>query len=258
MSPYAARAAELLREARRVVVFTGSGMSQESGVPTFRDAQSGLWARFDPAELATPDAFCRNPARVFAWYLWRWRTTRMAQPHAGYRALVEMEDRFERLTVVTQNVDGLHWRAGSDRVIELHGSLETFRCFDGGHPYEAMRLQELSLRGGEEIEPPRCERCGSPIRPGVVWFGEPLPWDRLEAARAEVDTCDALLAVGTSALVYPAADLAWAAVNRGIPVIEINPQATPLSTQAALAWPSVASTALRELAAQLGASLSAR
>lgn len=258
MSPYAARAAELLREARRVVVFTGSGMSQESGVPTFRDAQSGLWARFDPAELATPDAFCRNPARVFAWYLWRWRATRMAQPHAGYRALVEMEDRFERLTVVTQNVDGLHWRAGSDRVIELHGSLETFRCFDGGHPYEAMRLQELSLRGGEEIEPPRCERCGSPIRPGVVWFGEPLPWDRLEAARAEVDTCDALLAVGTSALVYPAADLAWAAVNRGIPVIEINPQATPLSTQAALAWPSVASTALRELAAQLGASLSRR
>ena len=253
MSPYAARAVELLREARRVVVFTGSGMSQESGVPTFLDEQSGLWARFDPAEMATAEAFCRNPSRVFAWYLWRWRTTRMAQPHAGYRALVELEDRFERLTVVTQNVDGLHWRAGSDRVIELHGSLESFRCFDGGHPYDAARLAELSVRGGEEIEPPRCERCGSPIRPDVVWFGEPLPWDQLEAARGEIDTCDALLAVGTSALVYPAADLAWAAVNRGIPVIEINPEPTPLSAHAALAWPSVASAALRELAAGLSA-----
>jgi NAD-dependent deacetylase len=258
MSPHAARAVELLREARRIVVFTGSGMSQESGVPTFRDAESGLWAHFDPAELATPDAFRRNPARVFAWYLWRWRASRMAQPHAGYRALVEMEDRFERLTVVTQNVDGLHWRAGSDRVIELHGSLETFRCFDAGHPYDAARLEELSARGAEEIEPPRCERCGSPIRPGVVWFGEPLPWDQLEAARAEVEACDALLAVGTSGLVYPAADLAWAAVGRGIPVIEVNPQATPLSGHAALAWPSGASAALRELAAGLAAGRSPR
>jgi NAD-dependent deacetylase len=258
MSPHVARAVELLHEARQIVVFTGSGMSQESGVPTFRDAQSGLWARFDPAELATPEAFLRHPARVFAWYLWRWRASRMAQPHVGYRALVEMEDAFERLTVVTQNVDGLHWRAGSDRVIELHGSLETFRCFDAGHPYDAARLEELSARGGEEIEPPRCERCGSPIRPGVVWFGEPLPWEQLEVARAEVEACDALLAVGTSGLVYPAADLAWAAVSRGIPVIEINPRATPLSVHAALAWPSSAGPALRDLAAALGAGRSGR
>lgn len=255
MSPDAARAVELLHQARQVVVFTGSGMSQESGVPTFRDAQTGLWSRFDPAELATPDAFRRRPARVFAWYFWRWRAARAAQPHVGYRALVELEDRFERLTVVTQNVDGLHRRAGSARVIELHGSLEAFRCFDGGHPYDVRRLEELGDPGAEEMEPPRCDRCGSPIRPGVVWFGEPLPWDRLEAARAEIESCDALVAIGTSALVYPAADLAWAGVSRGIRVIEINPQPTPLSAHAGLAWPAGAGAALRELAAGLSSGL---
>lgn len=253
MSPDATRAAELLHDARRVVVFTGSGMSQESGVPTFRDEQTGLWARFDPAELATPDAFRRHPSRVFAWYLWRWRAVRAAVPHAGYRALVELEERFDRLTIVTQNVDGLHARAGSAAVIELHGSLVAFRCFDAGHPYDARRLEELRHAGAEEIEPPCCDRCGSPIRPGVVWFGEPLPWEQLEAARAEVEACDALLVVGTSALVYPAADLAWVGVTRGIPVVEINPQPTPLSPQVALAWRAGAGVALPQLAAALQA-----
>ncbi len=248
-------AVELLRDASSVVVFTGSGMSQESGVPTFREAQSGLWARFDPSELATPEAFRRQPARVFGWYLQRWRGARAAQPHAGYRALVELEDRFERLTVVTQNVDGLHRRAGSNRVIELHGSLEAFRCFDGGHPYDVRRLEELGPPRGEETEPPRCERCGSPIRPGVVWFGEALPWEQLEAARSELESCDALVVIGTSAVVYPAADLAWAGVTRGIPLIEINPQPTPLSAHARLAWPAAAGQALPELAAALGAGL---
>lgn len=249
------RAVELLRQARHVVVFTGSGMSQESGVPTFRDAQNGWWARFDPNELATPEAFRRQPARVFGWYFQRWWSARAAQPHAGYRALVELEDRFERLTVVTQNVDGLHGRAGSRRVIELHGSLEAFRCFDGGHRYDIRRLEELGPPRGEEMEPPRCDRCGSPIRPGVVWFGEALPWDQLALARAEIEGCDALMVIGTSALVYPAADLAWVGVGRGITVIEINPQPTPLSPHATLAWPAGAGVALPELAAGLGAGL---
>lgn len=253
MCPEASQAAELLRDARRLVVFTGSGMSQESGVPTFRDEETGLWARFDPQDLATPEAFCRYPARVFAWYLWRWQAIRGALPHAGYRALVDLEARFERLTVVTQNVDGLHARAGSASVIELHGSLVAFRCFDAGHPYDARRLEDLGVPLAEEIEPPRCERCGSRIRPGVVWFGEPLPWEALEAARAEMAECDALLVVGTSALVYPAADLAWAGVNRGVPVIEVNPQPTPLSAHSSLVWRAGAAVALPQLAAALPA-----
>jgi len=256
MSPNAARSAELLHDARHLVVFTGSGMSQESGVPTFRDEATGLWARFDPEELAAPDAFRRHPARVFAWYLWRWRAIRDAVPHAGYRALVELETRFDRMTVVTQNVDGLHARAGSGSVIELHGSLAAFRCFDAGHPYDARHLDGLVRAGAEEIEPPRCDRCGSPIRPAVVWFGEPLPWEQLEAARAEVEACDALLVVGTAALVYPAADLAWVGVTRGIPVIEINLRPTPLSSHVALAWRAGAGAALSELASALRADLS--
>jgi NAD-dependent deacetylase len=192
---------------------------------------------------------------VFAWYLWRWRAIRDAVPHAGYQALVALEQRCDRMTVVTQNVDGLHARAGTRAVIELHGSLTAFRCVDGGHPYDQRHLEALPGAGAEEIEPPRCARCGSPIRPGVVWFGEPLPWERLEAARTEVETCDALLVVGTAALVYPAADLAWAGVARGIPVIEINPQPTPLSSQVALAWRAGAGVALPRLASALRAAL---
>lgn len=257
MSPEAGQAAELLQGARQVVVFTGSGMAQESGVPTFRDEETGLWSRFDPAELATPEAFRRHPGRVFAWYLWRWRAARAAVPHAGYRSLVELEDRFDRLTVVTQNVDGLHARAGSSRVIELHGSLLAFRCFDAGHPYDLRRLESLERVGAEDIEVPRCDRCGSPIRPGVVWFGEPLPWGQLEAARTEVEACHAMLVVGTAALVYPAADLAWRGVARGIPVIEINPEATPLSPHVALAWRAGAGVALPALASALAATLPA-
>jgi NAD-dependent deacetylase len=243
----AARAAELLSEARRLLVFTGSGMSQESGVPTFRDAQAGLWAQYDPGELATPEAFCRHPRRVFGWYVARWRRAEAAQPHAGYAALVELEEYFDRVAVVTQNVDGLHRRAGSSRVIELHGSLAAFRCFERGHPYDAGRVRELARAGEEEIEPPRCERCGSRIRPGVVWFGEPLPFEEVEAAGAEAEACDALLVIGTSALVYPAADVAWVGVSRGVPVIEINPEPTPLSAHAALAWRAPAGTALPDL-----------
>jgi NAD-dependent deacetylase len=254
----AARAAELLSGVRRLLVFTGSGMSQESGVPTFRDVRGGLWTEYDPAELATPEAFRRHPARVFGWYLARWRRAAAAQPHAGYAALVELEDYFEHLAVVTQNVDGLHRRAGSSRVIELHGSLATFRCFEQGHPFEASRLHELARGGEGEVEPPRCDRCGSRIRPGVVWFGEPLPFEEVQAAEAEAASCEALLVVGTSALVYPAADVAWIGVNRGIPVIEVNPEPTPLSAHAALSWRAAAGVALPHLARAVRAAAASR
>src|SRR5438445_452918 len=173
-------AARALRAAPRVVVATGAGISQDSGIPTFRDAGVGLWARYDPEELATEAAFRRHPARVFGWYAWRRRLVRAALPHAGYHALVALEGLVPELAIVTQNVDGLHTRAGSRRVLELHGSLERFSCLDARHPFPADRAPEPAA--DTECEPPRCERCGSPVRPDVVWFGEMLP----ERVTAEV------------------------------------------------------------------------
>lgn len=206
-------------------------MSQESGVPTFRDELSGLWANFDPAELATESAFRKNPARVFGWYVARLRKVRAAEPHHGYLSLVALEDRFDQLTVITQNVDGLHSRAGSSSVLEIHGSLERFRCLDAAHPYEydpPPRGEESS----EDIEPPVCTVCGSLIRPGVVWFGEILPERVVQQAWDAASKADAMMVIGTSAEVYPAADLPRVAAESGAAVIELNPMSTPLSRTA--------------------------
>jgi NAD-dependent deacetylase len=246
------RAAELLSQARRVVALTGAGMSQESGVPTFRDALTGWWARYDPMELATPEAYRRDPARVFGWYVYRWRMARRVGPHAGHRALASLEGAFDSLVVVTQNVDGLHRRAGSADIVELHGSLEAFRCAEQGHAFEAHRLEALNLPEEGDVDPPACEICGRPVRPGVVWFGEPLPPQAVERAWALAGECDAMLVVGTSAVVYPAADLPQVALARGARVIEINPQQTPLTPRADLWWPASAGIALPALAEALG------
>lgn len=248
---HADRAADLLTGARRLVVFTGAGMSQESGVPTFRDAQTGLWASFDPNELATPQAFRRNPARVFGWYVWRARQVRSIQPHAGYVALVRLGAAFESFVVVTQNVDGLHQRAGSSGVIELHGRLDAFRCFDRGHPFDSAQLAALESPREGDVEPPPCPTCRSPIRPGVVWFGELLPAEAVARAHQAVAGCDALLVIGTSGLVYPAADLPWLALERGAKLIEVNPTPTPFSSRAHLSWRSTAASALPALAQAL-------
>jgi NAD-dependent deacetylase len=248
------RAAELLAGAGAVVALTGAGMSHESGVPTFRDAQTGLWARYDPTELATEDAFRRNPALVFGWYLMRLRLVRAASPHAGHHALVSMEEWCKRFAVVTQNVDGLHRRAGSRDVVELHGSLESFRCFDRGHPFDTMRLEGVEAPATGAVDPPACEECGSPIRPGVVWFGETLPPGALERAWELVERCDALLVIGTSSVVYPAAALPELAARRGAMVIEINPQQTPLTPRADLWWPQSARSALPALMGRLTSS----
>ena len=253
MSDPLEQAATLLSDAARVVTLTGAGMSQESGVPTFRDALTGLWARYDPQELATEAGFRSDPARVFGWYLTRLYLTRQVEPHAGHRALVELAGVFDEFVVLTQNVDGLHRRAGSGDVIELHGSLDAFRCFDRGHPFDARRLEQQWMRSlGGAVEPPPCPECGSPIRPGVVWFGEVLPVAVVERAREVVEWCDVLLVVGTSALVYPAADLPRGALARGAAVIEINPDRTPLSSSVELCWPARAGTALPALAERLG------
>lgn len=242
-----------IRGAHGVVVITGAGMSQESGVPTFRDARTGLWSQYDPSEFATEAAFRRHPSRVFGWYLWRWRVACQAMPHGGYGALVRLEHVFDDFLVVTQNVDGLHQRAGSRAVTELHGSLGAFRCLDEGHPFDAQLLVGIDVPEDGEVDPPACPACGSPIRPGVVWFGEVLPRAALKRATLAIEACDVVCVVGTSGLVYPAASLAWAAIERGRIVIEINPNPTPLTAHASVAWPANAGAALPLLADALGA-----
>lgn len=245
------RAVELIARCGRGVALTGAGMSQESGVPTFRDALTGWWARYDPMQLATPEAYRTDPARVFGWYVYRWRMARQVEPHAGHLALADVARSFDHFAVVTQNVDGLHRRAGSEDIIELHGSLEAFRCVGGRHPFDPERFRDLDLPEEGDVEPPACDTCGSPIRPGVVWFGEQLPSDAIGRAHELVTTCDALLVIGTSSVVYPAAGLPDLALTAGATVIEINPDRTPLSPRATLHWPATAGEALPQLAAAL-------
>jgi NAD-dependent deacetylase len=218
---YDPRLVRALRAARRVGVLTGAGISAESGIPTFRDAQTGLWSRFRPEELATADAFRRNPQLVWDWYAWRRGLVGGAEPNAGHRALVRLAGRVPALTLVTQNVDGLHQRAGSADVIELHGNIHRSKCFD--EDIVIAEVPESSER------PPRCPRCGGPLRPDVVWFGESLPPRALERAEAVARKCDLFLSVGTSAAVFPAAQLPLTALQAGAAVVEINKDPTPLT-----------------------------
>jgi NAD-dependent deacetylase len=202
-----------LRQARHVAVLTGAGISAESGIPTFRDALTGLWANYDPEELATPEAFARHPQVVWDWYASRRSAIRAAEPNAGHRALVRLAARAARCTLVTQNIDGLHQKAGSTGVIELHGNILRSRCSREGVVVEEPASPE---------RPPPCPRCGALLRPDVVWFGEILPFDALSAAEDAARDCDVLLSVGTSNLVYPAAGLPWIAAARGATVIVVN------------------------------------
>jgi NAD-dependent deacetylase len=220
-------AKRLLAAARRIAVLTGAGISAESGIPTFRDAQTGLWARHDPMQLATEEGFRADPALVWRWYAWRRGLVAKAQPNAGHRALAAAEMRFERLRVITQNVDGLHARAGSASLIELHGSIQRTVCLE--HCGYREESPERVPRG----EPPRCPRCGSWLRPGVVWFGEMLDPATLEESADEVAACDLMLVVGTSGLVYPAAGLPATARHAGAAVVTVNPEPTELDGLAA-------------------------
>jgi NAD-dependent deacetylase len=215
---------EKLRTARHVAVLTGAGISAESGVPTFRDAQTGLWSKYKPEDLATPEAFQRNPRLVWEWYAWRRQHLANVAPNPGHLALAEIESRAPRFTLITQNVDGLHQRAGSRRVIELHGNITRTKCFE-----ENAVVQQWS----ETAEaPPRCPRCGGRLRPDVVWFGESLPPQAFEEAHRASQTCDLFFSIGTSSLVYPAASLPYEALQRGVVVIEINPDTTPFTREA--------------------------
>lgn len=228
MTPEALQsAARHLRNAQVVLVSTGAGMSQESGIPTFRDAQDGLWARFNPEELATEDAFRSAPARVWSWYADRRARMAACSPHAGHRALVELEAMVPELVVVTQNIDGLHQVAGSRDVVELHGRIDRFRCIDCRRAPESV--PPVVESPGLEHEPPPCEACGSALRPDVVWFGEMLPRTAVERAWALARSCDALLVIGTSGVVWPAAELPHLARREGTPVIEISPEPTAVT-----------------------------
>jgi NAD-dependent deacetylase len=225
-NPALAAAAAALARAQHVCVLTGAGISAESGIPTFRDAMTGLWSRFRPEDLATPDAFERDPEFVWRWYEERRRRVAAASPNAGHLALAAIEARLPSLTLVTQNVDGLHQRAGSRNVHEYHGSLMRDRCTVEGTVATRVDAPSSAL--------PRCSRCGGLLRPDVVWFGEAIPEAPMRVAARAASSCDLFLSVGTSARVHPAAGLAEIARDAGATVVEVNPDRTELSDTADL------------------------
>lgn len=215
---------QLLRTSTRVVTLTGAGVSQESGLRTFRDAQTGLWAQYKPTELASPEAFARDPKLVWDWYAWRREAVKAVRPNAGHYALVQMEKHIPEFTLITQNVDNLHRMAGSQNVLELHGNIQRVRCAD------CYTFTEVWDDDTEVV--PRCKVCGGLLRPDVVWFGEALPRDQLEAAVNAARACEVFFSIGTSGVVQPAASLAYAAHNRGAVVVEVNAEPTPLTPKA--------------------------
>jgi NAD-dependent deacetylase len=213
-----------LREAERIVAFTGAGISAESGVPTFR-GPDGIWARFKPEELASMEAFMKNPDLVWEWYAHRRGIISGVEPNAGHRALARMEDLVPGFSVVTQNIDNLHRRSGSRRVIELHGNIERNYCMSCGTPW-----RDTEPPSG--VGAPSCGRCGGRVRPDVVWFGEMLPEEEWEDALRATEGAELFLSIGTSALVYPAAGLPLLAKRSGAFLVEVNPERTPLTPEA--------------------------
>jgi NAD-dependent deacetylase len=234
----------LLRASRHTVILTGSGVSAESGIPTFRDAQAGLWARFRPEDLATPEAFERDPDLVWQWYQCRRELIATARPNAAHIAIAAMERLLSHLTLITQNVDGLHQQAGSSGVIEFHGNIHRNRCSAESIPVE------IDCRG--TTRPPRCPNCGARVRPDVVWFGEPIPPQALLLANHAAADCDLFFSVGTSSLVEPAAGLSAIARSAGATVVEINTAATARSADADHTLRGPAAQILPALVAALG------
>ncbi len=217
-----------LAKATSVAALTGAGVSQESGLHTFRDAQSGLWAQYRPEDLATPRAFARTPKLVWDWYAHRRQSARGAKPNAGHYALAEMERKIPGFTLITQNVDGLHHAAGSKRILELHGNILNVRCSECG-----TFADDWSEDSGVV---PRCKKCNGLLRPDVVWFEESLPREQLDAAVLATRACQVFFSIGTSGVVQPAAALAHAAKSEGAVVVEINAEPTPLTSRADFAF----------------------
>jgi NAD-dependent deacetylase len=206
-----------VRSARQIAVLTGAGVSAESGVPTFRDAQTGLWAQFDPQQLATEEAFRAHPARVWDWYAMRREMIAKVQPNAAHRALAAFGQRhLGRLTLITQSVDGLHQQAGSTGVLALHGNIFDNKWLDA--PRDCCQVEDAV-----DGHPPHCARCGNQLRPDVVWFGEALPVQAMAAAERAAAACDLMLVIGTSGLVWPAAGLAHRARQGKVVILNTEP-----------------------------------
>ena len=223
---------DALRQSRHAVVFTGAGVSAESGIPTFRDEQSGLWANFVAEDLATPSGFRSNPPLVWGWYEWRRKHVASCQPNAAHHSIVALAKHLPSLIVITQNIDDLHERAGSHDVIHVHGSLFAPRCFDCDQPWPLPPDDHESAPKEGNIPPPICPHCNGIVRPGVVWFHELLPSGIWGQAKEAIRHCDLLISIGTSAVVYPAAVLPFEAAERGATVIHVNPEVTDLDAVA--------------------------
>jgi NAD-dependent deacetylase len=234
-----------LRAGRPLAVLTGAGVSAESGLPTFR-GPGGIWEGERAEELATPSAFARDPVKVWRFYEWRREKVRAASPNEAHRALARLEAALPRMTLVTQNVDGLHEAAGSRHLVELHGSILRDRCSRCGHVSPAPDRPH-------EVLPPRCGRCGAPLRPDVVWFGESLPPEAWHAAETAAGESAVFLVVGTSSVVAPASSLGLHAARSGAHLFEINPEATPIAPLAEGVFRTSASEVLSALALALGA-----
>lgn len=223
------QSAGILGRARRVVTLTGAGVSAESGVSTFRDPQSGFWSKYDPERLASVSGFREDPGLVWRWYMERlYESTVAAKPNPGHSALAQLEQLVTKFTLITQNVDNLHEQAGSKNVVHLHGNINSFFCIlcDRDHVLqEADRTSEM---------PPTCIHCGGLVRPGVVWFGEQLPSHAVNTAWDVAQRCDAMLVIGTSGIVYPAAHLPHLARENGAVVVDVNTELTEISRMADL------------------------
>lgn len=215
---------EELKNSKKIVFFTGAGISAESGIPTFR-GEGGIWNKLKPEELANFNAFLRNPDLVWEWYQYRRKIINETKPNPGHLAIVEFENYFD-VTVVTQNVDNLHRRAGSKKIYELHGNIEKNYCINCKKRFDDVDFSNF------EKNVPKCDSCGGLIRPDVVWFGEFLPEDQFEASEKAARECDILFAVGTSAVVYPAANIPYIAKRNGAVLVEINLERTDLSNYA--------------------------
>jgi NAD-dependent deacetylase len=245
-----------LRAARRPLLLSGAGLSAESGLATFRGGGDSLWSRFDPFELATPQAFEADPELVWAWYRWRMALAVRAEPNAGHRAIAALAALKPGLVVASQNVDDLHERAGSRGVLHLHGALAATRCSACGAAQPIAIDPDWAEARELRAQPPACALCGRHVRPGVVWFGEALPEKALSAAIAAAQHADLVLVVGTSGLVHPAAALPGLAPAQ-VPRFEINPQPSALSADMHGCWRTPAAVALPRMVELLQSELAA-
>ena len=246
-----ARAVDILGAAERIAILTGAGVSAESGLATFCDKEEGLWSKYDPMELAHIDAFHRDPELVTRWYHWRFTRARDCLPNAGHKAIAEMQrlyrSRGGEVTVITQNVDGLHQRGGAHNVIEIHGTILTWRCLETGRTYDLDGIDFTSF-------PPKSD-AGGLLRPNVVWFGEMLPPAAVEAAENALHTCEVFVSIGTSAAVWPAAGFIDIAQSRGAATLELNLETTPLSERVDVSLLGASAALLPRICSELVAKL---